>query len=62
VSRARKNADDPLRRACPACGAAAGAGCKDNAIKEGSRLSLIPRATRLVHAARLEEGAADAPS
>jgi hypothetical protein len=41
---------------------AAGVGCKDNAIKEGSRLSLIPRATRLVHAARLEEGAADAPS
>jgi hypothetical protein len=32
-------------------------GCKDNAIKEGSRLALIPRATRLVHAARLEQGA-----
>lgn len=46
---------DPLLRDCPACGVAAGKGC--NAItKNGEPLPMLPRASRLVHADRLEGG------
>lgn len=52
---------DPLNRGCTACGVAVGEGCR-TVGKDGKPLNLprIPHATRLVHAARLEEGNAHA--
>lgn len=47
----RRNVDDPLLRDCPACGARKGQGC--NTVGKNSK-PLITRATRLVHADRLE--------
>lgn len=43
-------ADDPLLRPCTACGARKGEGCRTN-VKDSK---LVSRATRLVHADRLE--------
>lgn len=50
----KPKAPDPLLRACTACGARIGEGCRYTADHK----PLLPRATRLVHAARLE-GATD---
>lgn len=54
--RAAKAADDPLLRACTACGARIGEGCKTVGKNDNRRTY----ASRLVHAVRLEEGATDA--
>jgi hypothetical protein len=61
VARAKKQrtaATDPLLRACTACGALIGQGCY-TVGRDGKQLPRITRASRLVHAARLE-GATDA--
>lgn len=55
----KPNGRDPLLRPCTACGAAKGA-CCFNTGRGGIQLPRIPYATRLVHAARLEEGTTDA--
>lgn len=57
MTRARNRRDpgsDPLLRDCPSCGATAGKGCND-VERDGQRIGLVSRFTRLVHAARLEE-------
>lgn len=51
-----KSGDDPFKRAC-SCGAGIGEGCR---ITGNNSKPLITRATRLVHADRLQEGATDA--
>jgi len=54
VTRSRKSrqaAGDPLLRACPACSAGKGQGCHI-AFKTNSQL--VMKATRLVHADRLD--------
>jgi len=61
VARAKKQrtaATDPLLNPCTACGVGIGEGCR-TVGKNGTPLPRITRATRLVHAARLE-GVADA--
>jgi hypothetical protein len=50
-----KNVRDPLLEACSACKAGVGEPCK-SVDKDGAPLALAPRASRLVHAARLEHG------
>lgn len=54
MRRPKKKTFDPLTRDCAACGALVGKGCI-NVGNDGSDLR-IPYATRLVHAARLEQG------
>jgi len=52
MTRKRKiKGTDPLLRACTACGAPIGEGCRN--VGNDAR-PLVVRATRLVHAARLE--------
>lgn len=55
----RRAVTDPHIRCCPACAAGIGEGCR-TVVKDGKALSRVPRASRLVHAARLEEGATHA--
>lgn len=58
VKKRRAAATDPLLNACTSCGAGIGQGCA-TVGKDGKPLTRITRASRLVHAARLE-GATDA--
>jgi hypothetical protein len=44
---------DPLQRDCTACGALVGKPCL-NVGKNGNPIPLVPRASRLVHADRIE--------
>lgn len=54
----RAAVDDPHKRACSACGARVDEACK-TVGKNGKPLPRVPRASRLVHAARLEETGGD---
>ena len=47
----RRDVDDPLLRDCPACGARKRQGCK---LVGNDDKPIATKATRLVHAARLE--------